>query len=223
MNLLVFSDTHNLHTQIDKKAISKDAIVIHGGDAMIGGKHPQEILEFAHWWNSIPNRKYMVPGNHDRHFEKETSKYWQTYRRMIKGLKVDQAVTIGNAKLWFSPWCRKFRDWAWNKTEDQLTEIYKKIPKDTNILVTHTPPYGILDKNSQGMPCGSQALTLAINNLPELKLVICGHIHECRGYVERGGVLYVNASNCGIPYDNFTKEPYSIIYDETNNEVVDIT
>jgi Icc-related predicted phosphoesterase len=222
MNLYIISDTHNLLHEIDLDSIPKDAILIHAGDAMTGGKHPQEILEFAYLWNSIPNRKYIVPGNHDRHFEKRSSKYWKEYRRIIKGLKVDQAVTIGNTKIWFSPWCRKFRDWSWNKTEDQLVEIYKKIPKDTNILVTHTPPFGTLDVNTHGERCGSEALTLAINNLPELKLVICGHIHESRGYVEKNGILYVNASNCGIPYSDFTKEPYNVIYDEENNAVVDI-
>jgi Icc-related predicted phosphoesterase len=74
----------------------------------------------------------------------------------------------------------------------------------------------------QGVRCGSEALMLAINNLPELKLVIFGHIHESRGIIIRDGIHYVNAANCGIPYSNFNPEPIDIIYDEINNKVVSI-
>jgi Icc-related predicted phosphoesterase len=221
MKLKIFSDSHNLHNLLDLSSVGPDDIIIHGGDAVNSGKQHQEILEFAHYWNKIPNEKYMVPGNHDRQFEK-SNKYWKEYRNMVDGLKVDQSVTIGNTKLWFSPWCVKFRDWAWNKTEDQLEKIYSRIPKDTNILVTHSPPYGILDKNMQGMPCGSMSLVKAINDLPNLKLVICGHIHEGRGHMERNGILYINASNCGIPYSDLTKEPFTVIYNEETNKVESI-
>jgi Icc-related predicted phosphoesterase len=38
--------------------------------------------------------------------------------------------------------------------------IWSKIPKDTDILITHCPPYGILDKSAKDKHGGSKSLKI---------------------------------------------------------------
>jgi len=216
MKLVAISDTHNRHDMLN---LPDDGIILHAGDAMTVGKQPQELLQFAYWWNRLPQEKYYTPGNHDKFFDSARREHWLTYKNMITGIKIDETVQIGNTKIWFSPWSNKFKDWSFMAPEERLEKIYQQIPANTNIIVTHGPAFGILDRNRNGIPSGSTALALALMNLPDLKLVICGHIHEGRGHLEKNGVVYMNASNCGVPYSDFRPNPFVIDYDEHNNEV----
>jgi Icc-related predicted phosphoesterase len=66
------------------------------------------------------------------------------------------------------------------------------IPANTDILITHGPPYGILDKNRVGFSAGCQSLKRAVKRIHP-KLHVFGHIHEAGGMVEMGGTTFVNA------------------------------
>jgi Icc-related predicted phosphoesterase len=65
------------------------------------------------------------------------------------------------------------------------------VPPDTDILITHTPPFSILDRHH-----GSRAL---MDRLAELnvRLSLFGHIHECHGFTIKGHTTFVNASSIG--------------------------
>lgn len=84
-------------------------------------------------------------------------------------------------------------------TDEELARQWAKIPDDTEILITHSPPYGILDMVDDRYNCGnyhvgSKSLLDRIDQLKNLKLVIFGHIHGGYGQIERNGVIFVNAS-----------------------------
>ena len=81
------------------------------------------------------------------------------------------------------------------------------IPEDTQILVTHCPPIGVLDTNIKGENCGDKELALRIINLPNLKMNVFGHIHESRGVDIKGGITYINATNVNRSYHPIHK-PY---------------
>ncbi len=76
-------------------------------------------------------------------------------------------------------------------TEEQLAEKWDMIPDDTDILVTHSPPYGILDEVKEDvwrhawdedLHVGSKSLALKIGNMDKPPLLWCwGHIHEAYG------------------------------------------
>jgi Icc-related predicted phosphoesterase len=70
------------------------------------------------------------------------------------------------------------------------------IPDDTNVLISHGPPFAILDRADDGWNCGCEELLRRIESLQHLKLVVFGHIHTAWGMTYRNGVTFVNASIC---------------------------
>jgi Icc-related predicted phosphoesterase len=98
---------------------------------------------------------------------------------------------------------------SWNDelTEDELNVLCQQVPLDTEILVTHAPPYGILD-DARGVPTdpmawgnaghdniGSHAFRKLVESLPTLKLHMFGHVHEQGANVQvRENVIFSNAS-----------------------------
>lgn len=59
-------------------------------------------------------------------------------------------------------------------------QAWNKIPEGIDILMTHGPPRGQLDRCSTGEECGCQHLKFAVQNLKPV-VHLFGHIHE--GYV----------------------------------------
>lgn len=64
-----------------------------------------------------------------------------------------------------------------------LEEINSRIPADTEILLTHTPPYKTLDKTRKGIHAGCKSLEkrLTSEDLRHCRLHVFGHIHEAAG------------------------------------------
>jgi len=71
-------------------------------------------------------------------------------------------------------------------------EKWKLIPEDTNILLTHSPAFGILDKDTRSRHRGCSHLRERISNLPNLDLHLMGHIHGAEGSVNLDDVVRVN-------------------------------
>ncbi len=67
------------------------------------------------------------------------------------------------------------------------------------ILLTHGPPMGILDRTYRGEHVGCEELTAAVARVRP-KLHVFGHIHECAGELVQDGVRYVNAAICDLRY-----------------------
>ena len=92
-----------------------------------------------------------------------------------------------------------FFNWAFNLDRGEaLAERWAQIPDDTDILITHGPPAGILDRITTPdgtIRPGCEALADRVARLP-LKLHVFGHIHEDHGLEQIGSCLYVNASTC---------------------------
>jgi hypothetical protein len=72
---------------------------------------------------------------------------------------------------------------------------YDQIPTDTDVLITHTPPKGILDTDR-----GCPAIRKKVGELKP-KLHVFGHIHSgygnTRGTDEYAQTIFVNASIAG--------------------------
>ncbi len=79
-------------------------------------------------------------------------------------------------------------DWSFGYTEADLATVYENIHQDTNILVSHTPPFGMMDLGWSGRDMqnfGAKALRNYFAQtpfpLPQLRLMITAHIHEWGG------------------------------------------
>lgn len=70
--------------------------------------------------------------------------------------------------------------WAFGYTPEEAPIIWAKIPLDSDIVVTHTPPKYHLDERSDRRSAGCEALRQSLWRVRP-KLAVCGHIHESRG------------------------------------------
>merc|ERR1719189_466044 len=98
-------------------------------------------------------------------------------------------------KLWGSPWTKRNgkAGKAFQVEVGQMKENWEKIPSDTDILVTHSPALGRLDKTEKGEAAGCPHLRDTIKRIRPL-LHLCGHIHESHGILQKGGTTTVNAA-----------------------------
>ena len=195
--IVCLSDTHNYNEII---AVPDGDILIHAGDATIRGTQ-YEIEAFLSWFSSLPHKyKIFVAGNHDWLYELDNRRArLLTANFNIKYLQ-DSSIEINNLKIYGSPWQPRYYDWAFNLNRgSEIAEKWKMIPKDTDILITHGPPFEILDKTPTGDFVGCEELRKFVEKLLP-KAHIFGHIHHGYGTAEKFGVKFVNASICDESY-----------------------
>jgi Icc-related predicted phosphoesterase len=192
MKIWHISDTHTYHGLLD---IPKDVdMVIHSGDC----SNPQEIikshseiLDFINWFSMLPiKHKVFVAGNHDVAIERN----WITRDHFIEKDIVylqNESITLDGVNIWGSPYTPSFGSgWAFNRKRDKLHDLWATIPDDTNVVITHGPPMGILDLSYSAYGnklenCGCTAFKKRMLQLqPELCLF--GHIHNCEDLINAG-------------------------------------
>jgi len=86
-------------------------------------------------------------------------------------------------KIFGSPYSPAKGMWAFGYGADEATHIWDKIPLDSDIVVTHTPPKYHCDEAKERRATGCEGLRNALWRIRP-RLAICGHVHEGRG-VER--------------------------------------
>jgi Icc-related predicted phosphoesterase len=198
MKIVGLADSHNYH---DRFVIPDGDVLIHGGDAL-GHGTKEEFEDFLSWYDSLPFQHLLyTPGNHD----------WFTYNNTELAKKmcsdrgitmlVDEEITINGVRIWLSPWSPEFCGWAWMRQdheaesldgEEGLGKYFDMIPEGIDVLVSHGPPFGYLDRapSSKTSGVGSKELLYAINRVKP-KLVLVGHIHEGRKQGDGEGNEYI--------------------------------
>ncbi len=198
IRIVAISDTHGKHDQIKLPA---GDILIHAGDMTMSGTAAQ-VKSFGEWFSAQTQFKHRVAicGNHDFAFENP----WlmaQAQKSLgdVIYLESNEATVMG-LRIWGSPVSPFFHDWAWNRYRgEQIAAEWAKIPEGIDILVTHGPPMGILDKTSRGELVGCQDLLDRIQTIRP-RLHIFGHIHEAYGQIVQNGTQFINASTCNLQY-----------------------
>jgi Icc-related predicted phosphoesterase len=99
-------------------------------------------------------------------------------------------------KIWGSP-VSMFGGSFVMKSADDRRHLYSSIPEDTDIVLTHTPPYGRLD-SVWGSEYGAGCFELreAVDRIKP-KLHVFGHIHGAYGIEQTEDTVFVNASLLG--------------------------
>ena len=132
-SVFAFSDTHGSHHLLQ---VPEDAdIVICAGDAVEDDLEGGEYEDFIEWFSSLSAKwKIFVPGNHELSFGVGQAE--KIVRQMNeKGIIVlEDAVEECDGVVIAS-------------ISDNATIADEDIPDDIDILVTHDPPYGILDED----------------------------------------------------------------------------
>lgn len=207
MRITFISDTHTKHRQLK---LPGGDLLIHAGDLMNSGYSQYEVEDFCKWFESQNyDNCVFIAGNHDRLFENEP----ELVKEIVDGYGVDylqdSELVIGEewetqVKIWGSPWQPEFYNWAFNlpRCGDQLKDVWDRIPKDTEILITHGPPQGHLDIS--GPPynqpdLGCELLRVKVDQQPP-KIHVFGHIHGSWGYKFHNGTHFINAAVLGENY-----------------------
>jgi Icc-related predicted phosphoesterase len=196
MKLVCISDTHSQHRKL---SIPPGDVLIHAGDFTKSGK-PEEIREFDAWLSTLPHpHKLVIAGNHDFLFERDPEK-GQALLQHATYLE-DTGTTIEGREFWGSPVSPRFFDWAFNRDRgDDIMRHWELIPDQVDVLITHTPPYQILDRVFYGGYVGCADLRREIEQRIRPRLVVFGHIHESYGQLTQGGTTYINASSLDRRY-----------------------
>ena len=185
MKIVIISDTHNLTPDLPE-----GDILIHAGDFTMKGEI-DEVKQFSNWLSSIKDQfRYIIltPGNHDFWFDGNKNDIYPK-----TNVFVNRRVIIEGIKFWLSPYSNLFGSWAFMAEEDRLSKIWKTIPDDTDIVVTHGPPKYILDLTIGTLNVGSQTLLDRVKEVKP-KIHIFGHIHEGYGTLEGLDTKFINAS-----------------------------
>jgi len=114
----------------------------------------------------------------------------------------DSPFEYEGLKFWGSPISPTFFDWSFNRDRGpKIKRHWDMIPNDTDILITHGPPAGILDRNRKNVNCGCDDLLEALARVNP-KLHVFGHIHESYGIHDSSSTKFVNASKGYNPVKN---------------------
>lgn len=188
------SDLHGFYPEL-----SGGDLLIVAGD-LTASNRKEQYEQFFKWLSDQPYKKIVViSGNHDG---LEMSQFdW--------GEKVsylyDSREGLDGFEIWGSPWTSLFKGVNPSCShfmldgEPLLAQKWALIPDDVDILVTHSPPKGILDRTQRKHRVGSSSLYDAVKRIRP-KLHVFGHIHEGYGQIVIDGTRFVNASHVDENY-----------------------
>lgn len=211
MRIIAFSDIHG--RQDDKKLnlwfnFHPADLLIFAGDLQ-RNQTTDFGREFLLWFHELdyPN-KILVLGNHDGH-------YVDIFQAALQYSDItilnNTGINFNGIKIYGSPHSVEFGSWWFMMKDDELTKLWELIPDDTDILITHGPPFGILDYTFDGHTTGSKTLFKRISQLNYLKYHIFGHIHESYGIQNISGKTFLNVSLLNEKY-LLVNEPTIIDY-----------
>lgn len=196
-------------------------MLVHTGDWDL--PHYLDLENLLAWLKKV-SQKYtyvlIIAGNHDKVFQDNLEEIKESFKDTNIFFLDNEALTLFGTKFYGSSFSPTYGNifYAFSETEKILGDkVWSKIPKDTDILLTHTPPFGLCDGYF-----GSYTLEKVLNSLVNLKLHLFGHIHIGYGYKEKNGKVFVNSSVVG----DDLKGPYlptEIVFDTLLRKVIKVT
>jgi predicted phosphohydrolase len=196
MRFVFLSDTHSYLANVK---VPDGDVLVFAGDATFRGRL-SEWDAFNAAWAKLPHaHKCFTPGNHDLTLETHPQQALEHLPDV--NVLIDQEYVIDGIKLYFSPWTPMFCNWAFMKSRGpEIREVWRKIPPDTDILVTHGPPHKILDLTPGWEQVGCEELRKVVKRIKP-RYHVFGHIHCEYGIKEVEGTTFINASVCTEGYD----------------------
>jgi hypothetical protein len=228
------SDFHNRQGQA---TLPDGDILVVSGDLTNFGTET-ELEDFFTWIDrTYYIYKIVIPGNHDISLDKaktdgETPKWVSniiknfTRHSDLHYYLCHESCNLWGLKIFGSPYVPKVRDmqptrWGFSLDRRDMINYWVDIPKDTDILITHGPPFGKQDWCEGPIfpagPMGDEALRYMVKFIKP-KLHMFGHIHEANGVCYDEDTVYSNAALMD-PLYNITQKPRVFDFDEKKKEV----
>jgi predicted phosphodiesterase len=233
LKVSLISDTHTKHHLCENDLPGGD-ILIHAGDFMNSGYDKTDATEFFDWFDKIDNydAKIFIAGNHDRWMQDEP----EEAQGILTGYKTidylqDEQVTLyydgpngdypeDNVRIYGSPWQPEFYNWAFNliRNSEEMKAKWDAIPDNTDILITHGPPFGHLDiPGGHTIRVGCDLLRYRVDEIKP-KIHVFGHIHGSWGHYYDGHTHFFNASVLNERY-LYTNLPFTFEWNNVTNEI----
>lgn len=192
MRVVCISDTHCQHQSVK---VPDGDILIHAGDLTDMGS-VDELRPAIQWLARQPHgHKVFIAGNHDWVFESDALVARALVPAGVHYLE-DSGCTIAGLKFWGSPVQPWFMSLAFNRERgDDIGRHWAMIPPDTDVLITHGPPYGKLDRIGNTERGGCEMLRRRLLEIRP-RLHVFGHLHGGYGTDTLGSTILVNASIC---------------------------
>jgi Icc-related predicted phosphoesterase len=243
MKIVHVSDTHGKHNNV----IVPECDILVGTGDWGGRTNLKELTEFLTWFEKQPAKiKIFTAGNHDICLDKKwvlrkkneghlegllANQAWHDARQLIENYNVkyleDAEFVYEGVKFYGSPYSPSFhrQNWVFNADRGQeIKTIWGRIPSDVDVLLTHSPVFGVLDEVPiEGRTdwhidghVGCQDLANVIKNrLMQLKLHCFGHIHDNAGVLikkvsKSRQVIFSNGACVNNAYQPVITKPFII-------------
>jgi Icc-related predicted phosphoesterase len=185
MRLLHLSDTHSSHHELPNLPAAD--ILIHSGDVSMAGK-PEEVMDFIEWFGGQDYKyKIFIAGNHDFCLDGKALARIQKFLPENCFYLYASGVEIEGIRFWGIPYFM---------SDEFIPKKYfaalDSIPSDTDVLITHRPPYEILDFSGNIHYGCIDLLQKILEIKPEYHLF--GHIHDNYGIEKSKHTTFVNAA-----------------------------
>ncbi len=198
MKLLLFSDIHNdfiSASNLVELSLKVDAVV-GAGDYCIARRGLDDIIAAL---SVIKKPTVLVAGNAESHEElAQACRSWPS-AHVLHGSQttLDDVTFYGiGGGIPITP----FGAWSWDFSEDEAKKLLQDL-QSGGVLISHSPPKGVLDMSSDGRSLGSKAVRKIIG-IKKPKLVVCGHIHGSAGQIAQlGPTNVINAGPNGIMWE----------------------
>jgi Icc-related predicted phosphoesterase len=193
MKILHISDTHSHHRELPD--LPGADVIIHSGDMCFAGT-ADEFSDFADWFCGLDYKyKLFIAGNHDCILHEADAGKLQSLLPENVAYLCNSGVEIDGVKFWGIPFMLEMRS-------DYRTEL-AKIPSGIDVLITHNPPYGILDFSDNINYGCVDLLQTVLKIKPYYHLF--GHVHDAFGIEKSIHTTYVNAALMNEDYEVVNK------------------
>lgn len=184
MEIIATSDLHGVLP--DTPAC--DLLIIAGDVCPVWDDHSDAVQlrwlvgEFSTWLKKQPaKRKVFIGGNHDFVLEHRGRDRIDSDYIGAEYLQ-DSEVEVDGLRIWGTPWVPHLPNWAFHADAARMQQAADDIPIGTDVVVSHGPPYGILDDLHPHAAhathrVGADFMESAMRHV-EPALFVCGHIHE---------------------------------------------
>lgn len=184
MRILALSDTHAKHARFEH--LPPADVFLHAGDFTNYGNGAEE---FAIWFHRLPYKlKLLTLGNHELgdSIAYRPPQHWQSLfgPMLLLDRGVRAAVSGVPLTIFGLPHAAK--------TES--------IPAGVDIVLSHEPPYRILDRTRGGGHAGSERIAELVAQA-EPALHVFGHVHADGGKTHIAGkTVHINAATRPVVY-----------------------
>ena len=229
MNIIAISDIHGILPKIEDKfdllLICGDICPIYNHDVLFQENWLKDT--FIKWVITLPykndnSKVIFIAGNHDFWFEMNGSNKDKIYNYFIKPTNhrlvylhnetydfeyFDEMYNYKVLHIFGTPYCKLFGNWAFMKSDDELSKYYDPIPSNIDILMSHDAP------NINGLGCinngcfkGRNAGNNVLSNFIKMKkpkYVLCGHIHSGNHNLDKMQEQNTFTANVSILDENY--------------------